>query len=47
MNRYNFKSIEAKWQNYWEKNKNEQIYNFQIKTFVCKKQSANKKKENK
>ena len=22
---------------YWEKNKNEQIYNFQIKIFVCKK----------
>ena len=32
MNRYNFKSIEAKWQNYWEKNKS-----FKVKTDSSKK----------
>ena len=32
MSRYNFKSIEAKWQNYWEKNKS-----FEVKTDPSKK----------
>ena len=32
MNRYNFKSIETKWQNYWEKNKS-----FKVKTDPSKK----------
>ena len=32
MSRYNFKSIEAKWQNYWEKNKS-----FKVKTDTSKK----------
>ena len=32
MSRYNFKSIETKWQNYWEKNKS-----FQVKTDPSKK----------
>ncbi len=32
MNRYNFKSVEAKWQNYWEKNKS-----FKVKTDPSKK----------
>ena len=32
MSRYNFKSIESKWQNYWEKNKS-----FQVKTDPSKK----------
>ena len=32
MNRYNFKTVEAKWQNYWEKNKS-----FKVKTDPSKK----------
>ena len=32
MSRYNFKSIEAKWQKYWEKNKS-----FKVKTDPSKK----------
>ena len=32
MSRYNFKSIEAKWQDYWEKNKS-----FQVQTDTSKK----------
>ena len=32
MSRYNFKSVETKWQNYWEKNKS-----FKVKTNPSKK----------
>ena len=32
MNRYNFKLVEAKWQNYWEKNKS-----FKVQTDSSKK----------
>ena len=32
MNRYNFKAVEKKWQNFWEKNKT-----FQVKTDPKKK----------
>ena len=32
MNRYNFKTVETKWQSFWEKNKS-----FQVKTDLNKK----------
>jgi len=36
MSRYNFKSIETKWQNYWEKNKSYQVKtDFSKKKFYC------------
>ena len=36
MNRYNFKLVEAKWQNYWEKNKSFKVQkDSSKKKFYC------------